>query len=573
MNHLKAVTIKPHLRRTRSHTSPAPGRPQTFSTEPPTIEVQQAGSSKGQGSSPSSSPPNNSKHSVDEKRTPRASIDSQRRSRLPHLHLHTHHPQANQGRHVEESSKRIGGGDAGSGSNAPEAKSISTDRSSGLNGQTSTSRKNGTTTKMLDPSPVFNGHRPHLSNHTEHWPTLAPDHHHHIPGLHRSHSHRSTSQLNNAKDDLLSPTLTNSSRPYGTTPTSPNRPRATSDSTRPALTRGDLSTISIGPTASSSGIALALDKGDRRREIKLLSATPSDVARLDREAASATSEMRDHLNQVEKEGLEITRRLDYAYYNLLERIGDLASVVGQIQTLRTQAIELGTRLEMEIKSLDEEIRHNISSLKSNAETSRFSRVESLEQRMRAGREKAGALSDRLEAARHKLQEWEARDQEWRNRIGRRLKISWISILTIILVALFLIGMRGIRQTNQKLDEMGLGGHLGPGARLKSSRGAKEWIERAKLRRDSAGKETWNGTIDPDSELGRRLKEVYIPEDVLILLGPTSSGSSDTQTDGSEETATTATTALAKGVRLPFFGSRAPDIGERGEDVIRAFDDL
>ena len=576
MNHLKAVTIKPHLRRTRSHTSPSPGRPPTFSTDLPTTQVLQAGSGKAQGLPPTSSPNNDSKVSLDEKRTPRASIDSQRHSRLPHLHLHTHHPQANQGRHIEETSKRDASGNTGVGIRVPESKTISTDKSSGMNGQPSTYSKNGITAKKLDPSPTSNGHRHHLSHHTEHWPNLAPEHHHLLPSLHRSHSHRSTSQLNNPKDDLLTPTVTNSSRPYGTTPTSPNRPRATSDSTRPALTRGDLSTVSIGPTASSSGIALALDKADRRREIKLLSATPADVARLDREAAAATTEMRDHLIQVEKEGMEITRRLDYAYYGLLERIGDLYSVVGQFQSLRLQTIELGTRLEKEIKSLDEEIRHNIASLKSNVESYRFSRVESLEQRMRAGREKAAALSDRLEAARHKLHEWETRDQEWRNRIGRRLKVSWICVLTMVLVGLFLIGMRGMRQTSQKLDEMGLGGHLGPGARFRSSRGSREWMERIKLRHESSatGPYTWNGTIDPDSELGRRLKQVYIPEDVLSILGPVASPSSNGQTDGSEETVTAAaTTPTAKRVHIPFFGSREQDNGVRGEDIMRAFDDL
>lgn len=130
---------------------------------------------------------------------------------------------------------------------------------------------------------------------------------------------------------------------------------------------------------------------------------------------------------------DITRRLDYTYYNLLEKLTALTSTIASFRELSTSTLTLSNDFERETTGLDQEIRKQIGDL--NELHPQTQRIESLEGRMRAGRQKAEELGNRLENIRSDIEEWERREMEWQARVGRRLRIFWAVIACSILVLL------------------------------------------------------------------------------------------------------------------------------------------
>ena len=130
---------------------------------------------------------------------------------------------------------------------------------------------------------------------------------------------------------------------------------------------------------------------------------------------------------------DITRRLDYTYYNLLEKLTALTSTIASFRELSTSTSALFGDFEREATGLDKEIRKQIGDL--NGLQPQIQKVESLEERMRAGKRKADELGDRLQRMRSEIEGWEKREAEWQARVGRRLRIFWAIIACSILVLL------------------------------------------------------------------------------------------------------------------------------------------
>ncbi|KAA8644884.1 hypothetical protein EYZ11_013076 [Aspergillus tanneri] len=130
---------------------------------------------------------------------------------------------------------------------------------------------------------------------------------------------------------------------------------------------------------------------------------------------------------------DITRRLDYTYYNLLEKIAALRSTTASFQELYDSISTLFDDFEKETTSLGQEIRKQTSELK--AFQPQVQKIDALEWRMRAGKTRADALNERLDAVRSKIDWWERREAECQIRIHRRLRAFWIVVMTGI-TALF-----------------------------------------------------------------------------------------------------------------------------------------
>lgn len=135
---------------------------------------------------------------------------------------------------------------------------------------------------------------------------------------------------------------------------------------------------------------------------------------------------------------DVTRRLDYTYYNLLEKITALNSTISSFQELSDSASTLLNDFERETANLDQDIRKQLNDLKGFEP--QIQKADALEQRMKAGRQRVEELGKRLETVRHEIDSWEQRETEWQTRTSRRLRIFWgivTSALLVLVLALVL----------------------------------------------------------------------------------------------------------------------------------------
>lgn len=127
---------------------------------------------------------------------------------------------------------------------------------------------------------------------------------------------------------------------------------------------------------------------------------------------------------------EITRRLDYTYYSLLEKITALNTTITSFQGLADSTSTMFNDFKREVASMDQEIRKQVGDLKEFQP--QLEKIEALEERMKLSRERAEALESRLENMRGDIDRWEKREAEWQTRVSRRLRILWGVVLTAML---------------------------------------------------------------------------------------------------------------------------------------------
>lgn len=92
-------------------------------------------------------------------------------------------------------------------------------------------------------------------------------------------------------------------------------------------------------------------------------------------------------------------------------------------------------------------------------TDQKKRIQDLQARIRAGRDKVQALSKRVDIVRGRIEGWEKADREWQERTRRRLKVIWIfiSIVLFILLILFVGAQYALPSAGiDKLTELGPG---------------------------------------------------------------------------------------------------------------------
>ncbi|KAI1626668.1 hypothetical protein EDD37DRAFT_620270 [Exophiala viscosa] len=183
----------------------------------------------------------------------------------------------------------------------------------------------------------------------------------------------------------------------------------------------------------------ALERGDQARVARRIHVRREDIVRRDAEIAAAEEEMREHLADISSKGVEITRRLDYGYYNLLETVGNLMATITSFQSLSKQTGQLITNFDKETQRLDAETRKRVGGFKKGfAERER--KAQALTERGRKASEKAEHLSVRLENARMIVENWERREDQVRKVWDRVFKIVWsTSISILVLVALVVLG--------------------------------------------------------------------------------------------------------------------------------------
>ncbi|OAP63728.1 hypothetical protein AYL99_02955 [Fonsecaea erecta] len=193
------------------------------------------------------------------------------------------------------------------------------------------------------------------------------------------------------------------------------------------------------PLRPKTSFEEALDRGDAARVARRIHVKVEDLQRRDQELRMGEEELRSRIAEITATGVEITRRLDYGYYNLLEKVGNLVSMIGSFQSLARQSETLIGNFERESRRVDEDTRRRVKVLQSGFET-RQMKARQLAERGAKANARATELSARLEKARAKVEEWENAEEKFRKAWDRVWGIVWwTSIAVIVIVVAVVLG--------------------------------------------------------------------------------------------------------------------------------------
>jgi hypothetical protein len=192
------------------------------------------------------------------------------------------------------------------------------------------------------------------------------------------------------------------------------------------------------PLRPKNSLDEALDRGDAARVARRIHVKKPDILRRDREIEIGEEELRSKVAEITAAGAEITRRLDYGYYNLLEKVGNLVSMIGSFQSLAKQSGALITNFDRENDRISQDTMRRIETFRQGFEA-RQAKAEKLAERGERVSAKATELSTRLEAARVRVQEWDRREEKFRKAWDRVWGICWwTTISVVVLVASIII---------------------------------------------------------------------------------------------------------------------------------------
>ncbi|TKA70348.1 hypothetical protein B0A49_09794 [Cryomyces minteri] len=148
----------------------------------------------------------------------------------------------------------------------------------------------------------------------------------------------------------------------------------------------------------------------------------ADVTREQARGEARDSELRTSLHTLSELSHTVTRRLDDTYYAILERVSILQSTISALYDLSVATKNLHATFRSDAQELETEVTEQIDAFGGFEQQGQ--NVKGLDERLKASREKARALSSRLEDARHRVELWEKREGEWQARTSRRLRVMW-----------------------------------------------------------------------------------------------------------------------------------------------------
>jgi DNA repair exonuclease SbcCD ATPase subunit len=141
----------------------------------------------------------------------------------------------------------------------------------------------------------------------------------------------------------------------------------------------------------------------------------------------AASELRSSLQSLSDRSLKTSRRLDDTYYSILEKVSVLRQTIGSLQELSGLTKELHENFETDTTELVEEIQGQFEGF--NDFKAQEEQVRELEDRVKAGKEKADALTARLATARERVAARAEADAEWEATTSRTLLYSPLTCST------------------------------------------------------------------------------------------------------------------------------------------------
>lgn len=147
------------------------------------------------------------------------------------------------------------------------------------------------------------------------------------------------------------------------------------------------------------------------------------------------------------------KRLDDTYYSVVEKLNTLQSTIVALKDLSGNSYQMNHTFSIEAEELVTDVSSQLDAFGQFDDQQQ--RVEKLQARIHAGRDRIRVLSKRVDVVRERIENWERADKEWQERTRRRLKAIWviISILLFLFLLVFLIAQyanEGLDQTTMRL---------------------------------------------------------------------------------------------------------------------------
>jgi DNA repair ATPase RecN len=134
------------------------------------------------------------------------------------------------------------------------------------------------------------------------------------------------------------------------------------------------------------------------------------------------SELRSSLQKLSDQSLRTSRQLDDTYYSILEKVSVLRQTIGSLQELSGRTKELHHQFEADTNELVDEVQGQLEGFSNfNAQEEQ---VGVLEERIKAGKDRAEYLTKRLDDARKRVEVRAKVEAEWEARTTRMLAFSF-----------------------------------------------------------------------------------------------------------------------------------------------------
>lgn len=131
-----------------------------------------------------------------------------------------------------------------------------------------------------------------------------------------------------------------------------------------------------------------------------------------------------------------SRRLDDAYYAVLEKMSMLHKTVAGLKDVAEMSQDVYESFERDSRRLENEFATQVGSM-GHFQTQQ-SKITSLQSRIREGRDKMKSLTDRVDNVRRRIEQWERADKQWQEKTRRRLKIIWSTMSVLVIVVAILL---------------------------------------------------------------------------------------------------------------------------------------
>ncbi|CZR65756.1 uncharacterized protein PAC_15656 [Phialocephala subalpina] len=221
--------------------------------------------------------------------------------------------------------------------------------------------------------------------------------------------------------------------------------------------------------------------GGVRREEKR-NVKEGEVERERERGVQRATELRNALIGLNTLSNNTTRRLDNAYYSVLEKLGVLHSTISGLKELANMTRELNAEFKIESEDLVRDVSAQIESF--DQFSSQESRIAELAARVKAGRERIKTLGERVDVVKERVEGWEKAEGEWKERTRKNLRIMWIVMaviggLLLAIVAFQYTPAMGGMEEPKGLNTTGLLGKIPDFESLKNeSRALKKEVEEA-----------------------------------------------------------------------------------------------
>ncbi|KAK0631827.1 hypothetical protein B0T14DRAFT_502533 [Immersiella caudata] len=250
--------------------------------------------------------------------------------------------------------------------------------------------------------------------------------------LHRHHSHHRAKEREKERERDGRATVSQ------TAPT-PQQGRSSLDGSR-----SDGATLSPDPSRRTSILLAADDAQTAMAGIATANGPAATKAQLEdmllkerQMVIARESGLKKTMGQLEEFSVATTNQLGDRYNSVSEKLAVLKSTIVALKELAGLSHQMNTAFALDAEELVADINSQLDGFGQFEDQQ--ARIEKLQSRIFAGREKIKVLSKRVDVVRERIENWERADKEWQERTRKRLKVVWVvtSVLAFIFLLLFL----------------------------------------------------------------------------------------------------------------------------------------